>query len=89
VTEPDAHLVQLLDRCEKDAVAKPLAMMALDNYKQRGLRIAASGLTADEKERNLVASRETLRTDLCDILEPMDPPATSPATSSTHQTGEQ
>jgi len=82
--DTDHHIDALLVECSKDNVTSAFAWTALQMYRARGLAIARSGVTSAEKAVLLDRSRERLRADLCDLLQPMLPnelPAAQPATS--------
>jgi hypothetical protein len=64
----------------------------LRTYHGQGLRIAASGGTTAGKERLLHAARERMRTELCDLVQPLnldgtgEYPAAVPPAGGTQQT---
>jgi hypothetical protein len=83
----DKQIDDMLERCSKDAVLSALAWQLLQNYRIRGLTIAGMHLPSAETERWLHGSKEKLRTDLCDLLEPMLAPDSAEKTATSSASG--
>ncbi len=67
----DVHIAGMLTLLQTDPDKRDTAFKLLRTYRARGLAIVAMGYSADHRQRELAASREQLRTDLCDLVEPM------------------